>query len=50
MKTKTMPTDYEQKIKLSQIKGLEFKIAQAMIKEHGFYSCIFNDKKTVVVK
>ena len=56
MKTKrTMPTDYDQIIKLNQLKNLAHKIAEATIKYHGFYTCMMiqedgSELKTVVIK
>ena len=47
---KVMPTDYEQKIKLSEMKNLGAIIAKAVIKEYGFYTCLLDGKKTLVVE
>ena len=51
---KTMPTDYDQMIHLTDMVGMGKLIASAMIKEYGFYACTMlrdgKELKTVVVK
>jgi hypothetical protein len=46
---KIMPTDYDQKIQLSELKNLSYIVASAVIKEYGFYTCMIGDKKTLVI-
>ena len=43
------PSDYEQIIKVSSLKNIGRKISEAMIKEHGFYTCMLSGIKTLVV-
>lgn len=49
--TKKMPTDYEQTINLSSISqgSLLYGLARAVINEKGFYDCMYQDKKTLIV-
>ena len=50
MKTqKEMPTDYDQIVKLSSLKNLAHRVADATIKEHGFYTCTIEGIKTLVI-
>ena len=49
MKTKELPTDYEQIVKVSDLKGLGRRIADISIKEYGFYTCILSSVKTLVI-
>ena len=46
---KQIPNDYEQIVKVSSLKNIARRIAEAMIKEHGFYTCMLGDKKTLVI-
>jgi hypothetical protein len=48
-----IPADYQLLLHLSDIqhwKKLPRTIAEMEIKYYGFYSCVYEDKKTVVVK
>jgi hypothetical protein len=48
-----IPTDYQLLLHLSDIQywhKLPKTIAEMEIKYYGFHSCIYEDKKTVVVK
>jgi hypothetical protein len=48
-----IPADYQRLLHLSDIqhwKKLPRTIAEMEIKYFGFYSCVYEDKKTVVVK
>lgn len=48
-----MPTDYQRLLRLSDIQHwnkLPRTIAEMEIKYYGFYYCVYEDIKTVVVK
>jgi len=48
-----IPADYQRLLHLSDIqhwKKLPRTIAEMEIKYYGFYSCVYEDKKTVVIK
>ena len=49
---KTIPQDYEQKINLNELTNgsLLHGIATAKINYQGFYSCMWQNKKTIIVK
>jgi hypothetical protein len=45
------PNDYEQKLKLSEVKSLNFyPIIEKIVNIAGWYSCMLNNKKTLIVK
>ena len=51
--TEKIKSQAEETYNVNEIGHLPFfvqKIAQAMVNEHGFYSCLFNDKKVLIVK
>ncbi|NMC38588.1 MAG: hypothetical protein GYA41_09720 [Bacteroidales bacterium] len=48
-----LPSDYQFLLHLSDIrhwKKLQRTIAEAVIKSRGFYSCVIEDKKVVVIE
>jgi len=52
MKTQILPTNYDQKVKLSDIgnNSLLGNLARAVISSKGFYTCTLGGKKTLIVK
>lgn len=47
---KTMPKDYEQLLHLSEIKNWNmYNMIERIVNIKGFYSCMYEDKKTVIV-
>jgi hypothetical protein len=47
------PSDYQQLLHLSDIKNwkkLPRTIAEVEVKYYGFHSCVYEERKTVVVK
>jgi hypothetical protein len=50
MKTKReMPSDYEQIVSVSSLRNIGRMIAEANIKEYGFYTCLLHGVKTLVI-
>ena len=48
MKTETIKNKADRVIKVTELKNIACLIAQAMIKEYGYYTCVINGQKVFV--